>query len=102
MSRVPHKHAELIKAWADGAEIQVRVSTGGPWQSFKGTEYPLFYDEYFYRVKPTASQSVELFADCGTSERGGNWRVTGVGGYKPNMRLSFDPDSGELLSVEKL
>ena len=22
----PHKHAELIKAWADGAEIQQKVS----------------------------------------------------------------------------
>jgi len=24
-NRTPHKHAELIKAWADGAEIQCKV-----------------------------------------------------------------------------
>ena len=31
----PHKHAELIKAWADGAEIQQRVD-GEEWHGFDG------------------------------------------------------------------
>jgi len=94
----PHKHAALIKAWADGAAIQLKTPHNG-WMDVGA---PYWHPEAEYRVKPKVPQIVELFADCGTSERNGNWRVTGMGGYRPNMRLSFDPDSGELLSVEKI
>ena len=43
-----HKHAELIKAWADGAEIE--------WQDFKGewkiTKCPHWFVNRCYRIKP--------------------------------------------------
>ena len=29
----PHKHAELIKAWADGAEIEYKSKVDGVWCS---------------------------------------------------------------------
>lgn len=28
--KTPHVHATIIKAWADGAQIEVRVGGGGP------------------------------------------------------------------------
>lgn len=45
----PHKHAELIKAWADGAEIQYRLS---PEEEWKYMESPLWWDCNEYRIKP--------------------------------------------------
>ena len=31
--KTPHKHADLIKAWADGAKIQVQIQSKGKWYS---------------------------------------------------------------------
>ena len=43
----PHKHSELIKAWADGAEIQIKNSFG----DWVATD-PLWSEHYEYRIKP--------------------------------------------------
>lgn len=53
--RKPHKHAAVIKAWADGAIIQYRVSTTEPWRI---TVDPTWYHEFEYRVKPTSKRTV--------------------------------------------
>lgn len=47
----PHKHAEVIKAWADGAEIEFRdpLSSGPAW---KDTPHPAWHEDWEYRVKP--------------------------------------------------
>lgn len=44
----PHKHAELIKAWADGAEIQYRLSPEEEWKDIRS---PLWWDCNEYRIK---------------------------------------------------
>ncbi len=44
----PHKHAELIKAWADGATIQIKHHESGGWID---TDSPQWGD-LLYRVKP--------------------------------------------------
>lgn len=44
----PHIHADLIKAWADGAEIQVLYS-GTYW---KDIFYPYWHEKVEYRIKP--------------------------------------------------
>lgn len=46
----PHIHADTIKAWADGAEIELKVGPGSNWQP---TNKPAWVDCYEYRVKPT-------------------------------------------------
>lgn len=44
-----HKHAELIKQWAEGAEIEVkRPSTDSWWDA----NPPLWDLDYEYRIKP--------------------------------------------------
>lgn len=47
---IPHKHAELIKAWADGAEIQRRdyKSNSPPWVD---TPTPQWLADGEYRIK---------------------------------------------------
>ena len=44
-----HKHAALIKAWADGAEIQEKSVDHGAWVS---VNYPVWYNSMEYRIKP--------------------------------------------------
>lgn len=45
----PHKHAEVIKAWADGAEIQFRFQDSKTWHDISS---PQWTPEHEYRVKP--------------------------------------------------
>ena len=49
-----HKHCELIKAWADGAEIQVLYKTG-EWVTEK---CPGFVEYNEYRIKPEEKKPV--------------------------------------------
>lgn len=47
---VPHKHAAVIKAWADGAEIQFKDISGN-WRTLTA-RYAVWGDLDEYRVKP--------------------------------------------------
>lgn len=52
----PHKHAEIIKAWADGAEIEIK-SYEGDWLT---VYHPSFNGNREYRIKPQLTpQEVE-------------------------------------------
>ena len=44
-----HKHAELIKAWADGVEIQFLSSARGGWVDAPN---PTWWTDTIYRIKP--------------------------------------------------
>ena len=50
----PHKHAEFIKAWADGAEIEESSEWSG-WYEFDG----LWDEDYRYRIKQTKNKTVK-------------------------------------------
>jgi hypothetical protein len=45
-----HKHCDLIKAWADGAEIQCRKHNSD-WADIVGGS-PSWFHEWEYRIKP--------------------------------------------------
>jgi len=45
--KTPHKHAEIIKAWADGQDVQINLGDG--WEDIN---YPNWYAQFDYRVKP--------------------------------------------------
>jgi hypothetical protein len=48
--KTPHKHAELIKQWADGAQIEYfDTNHSAKWQEI---DYPVWNDWTQYRVKP--------------------------------------------------
>ena len=51
---MPHKHADVIKAWADGAEIQYRCkSNRTEWSEWMPCNGPSWSTANEYRVKPT-------------------------------------------------
>ena len=54
-----HKHAELIKAWADGKlEVEYRYPKhDGSWSLWKDLTQCVFHDWYEYRIKPEVTQS---------------------------------------------
>ena len=52
------KHAELIRAWAEGAKIQ--ALSGEFWRN---VEHPRFEDHIEYRVKPAKAVTVVLYGN---------------------------------------
>ncbi len=87
----PHKHAAVIKAWADGETIEVQ--DGEEWQK---VATPLFLVDSVYRVKPknfvvhrrvSFNTTTELTQTFYTSD--------------PNIEYTFDPD-GKLLGAKVL
>ena len=55
----PHKHAEVIKAWVDGAEIEWREDE---WSSWRYESYPTWEAYLQYRVKPDVKPDVQVYA----------------------------------------
>ena len=49
----PHKHAEIIKSWADGAEIEAKNQDGN-WYLVK----PTWREDQEYRIKPEEKKPV--------------------------------------------
>ena len=57
----PHKHAELIKQWADGAEIEARViGMGYAWQPLLNPRWD-DKDIVEYRIKPEPKPDVVTY-----------------------------------------
>ena len=52
----PHKHAELIKAWADGAEIECHYKSLNKWYVVND---PAWSGDFEFRVKPKAKWTPE-------------------------------------------
>ena len=56
-----HKHADVIIAWANGAEVEYKSILDGGWVKAKT---PGWLENYEYRVKPPAKKyRVALFKD---------------------------------------
>ena len=56
----PRKHADLIKAWADGAEIETKYvgsRVHGRWEPFDGL-WPQCEEDWEYRIKPEEKKPV--------------------------------------------
>ena len=53
----PHRHAELIKAWADGAEIQSK-NLDGTWQD---DNEPWWDGLVHFRIKPKTKPDLILY-----------------------------------------
>ena len=99
--KTPHKHAELIKAWADGAVIECRVHDGDSWST---VDEPGWVVHYQYRIKPEPKPDVVEFALVRRYHRhrhcAFSWRCGADESY--NLRLTFDGETGALKAAEVL
>ncbi len=90
--KTPHKHAEIIKAWADGAEIE--IYDDGTW---KKAWNPNWYEACVYRIKPELIvKEYNVLVDTDNHI----WFST-VDKQK-HLRLIFDGETGKLKKAEVL
>ena len=87
-----HKHADLIHAWADGAEIEYKNALN-VWMEVDSPDWSSWVE---YRIKPEHKPDVVRYLEMpmfwGYSERR----------PESNMKVVFDGETGELKSAEVL
>jgi len=98
--KTPHKHSELIKAWADGAEIQVLYS-----RDWKDCVTPLWDLENEYRIKPEPKpKPVVLYATTWFSATDDSHvlspSLTKLRTSSDNIKLTFHGETKELIKAE--
>ncbi len=86
----PHKHADVIKAWADGAQIQVK---GAEWIDIDRPDWLLSRE---YRIKPAPIRRIVRRRVFLSKEYGLSASVDG----KANVEFIFDEDTGAVLEVK--
>ena len=101
----PHKHAELIKAWADGAEIQDRYKFGyGDWTDWADNDEPTWQFDHEYRIKPEPKPDVETTLVLMSGSAG--WiefkDYSSLGDAIEEIQLIRDGETGKLKSAEVL
>ena len=109
-NKTPHKHAEVIKAWADGATIQYKVRQG-EWMDVYDND-PSWNDWDEYRVKPEPKPDVVTYAHvvgvyehcrpqviCSSSN---NWNADSKTSYTrlANVKFTFEGGTGKLKKAE--
>ena len=97
----PHKHAELIKAWADGAEIECKWGFDDDWEDCEIPDWEC--DEFEFRIKGESKPDIVLYIDISLN------LITGGVSYtqlpcpsKGMLEMNFDGETGELKSAEVL
>jgi hypothetical protein len=93
--KTPRKHAELIKAWADGAEIELKMGN----EEWHSISRPHFMGAAVYRIKPERKPDVVKygFAD---SNAAGYFHKDKWPGH--NIKLTLDGETGKLKAAEVL
>lgn len=92
--KIPHKHAALIKAWADGAQIQFL----NPDDRWLDAGSPTWSNSVEYRIKPEPKPDCIRYTHA---VDGG--MVTSTTCYQQsNLKLIFDGETGKLKGAEVL
>ncbi len=98
-TKTPHVHAELIKAWADGATIQWYNNITGEWETNKH-HAPCWDATTKYRVKPEPKPDrIETRKLAYDPVNGTIWLN---GGDHRNIVFVFDGETGVLKSAQVL
>jgi len=86
---IPHKHAEVIKAWADGETVETLLGN----DSWVIVYNPNFTAEYEYRVKPKETvRFLEVRLDCSSCPTPSIYP-------NDNIKITFDTE-GKLLTAD--
>jgi len=87
-----HKYVELIKAWADGAQIQFRLWGGIEWLD---TATPQWEVKYEYRIKPEEKKPVVRW--LWAKQVCGDWQISPVYRSKEEALKTFN---GQFICLE--
>lgn len=101
----PHKHAEILRAIADGVTVQYRYSGDTVWNDRDDDSRapdPITNDYVEWRIKPEVKPDV--FALYSVEEYHGETfgpKVEWTGSFgMSNLKLTFDGETGKLKSAE--
>jgi hypothetical protein len=104
-----HKHYDMIVAWAEGKHIQCNNPDRDWSAKWEDEADPSWYDFCEYRIKPEPKPdvvrniTVEATLKCGETCGEAFVQVFKSGKYIfPNLRLTFDGETGKLKSAEVL
>ena len=100
-----HKHADLIHAWADGAQIEMFSVIYARWENIANPSWEL---NNKYRIKPEPKPDVIVYSrvvgkfliGCGDIEI--NQLILRPYADNPNIKYTFDGEWGNLKSAEVL
>lgn len=95
--KTPHKHADLIKAWADGAEIVIRWHADEPWQNCTA---PRWDQDCEYRIKPEPKPDAIDYVFVGAHHRISVSQLEWARETNSNLKLTFDGETGKLKAAE--
>jgi hypothetical protein len=95
MPKIKHKHVTLIKAWADGAQIEKFCQRTKKWVV---TDHPTWAEDTEYRIRKAVIFEERYVAFDSASQKI-EWVIAKM--REPNVRFCFTAD-GELISVVKL
>ena len=96
----PHKHADLIKAWADGAEIEFFDIFLKEWII---SPTPSWSEDRAYRIKPEPKPDVVKYMGFINQEPGylvSHYTI--IDHWTHKLKLTFDGETGKLKSAEVL
>jgi len=99
--KTPHKHSEVIKAWADGESIQIWAFKDEEWVT---VNEPIWRSEEQYRVKPKdivlyANVPLVKFLSDENLKDGFGIEVSNSCLFKSNLKIYFD-EKGKLSKAE--
>ena len=86
----PHKHKDVIIAWANGAEVEFRnANTPIDWKPIK---VPTWFMDTEYRVKPEPKESVHTFRIGVAANGDKNVYTITADNEEEERQLQADPD----------
>jgi hypothetical protein len=107
MSKKPHIHADVIKAWADGAQIERYAGRLKGLEIWNTCPFPTWKEFDQYRIKPEPKPDVVTYGQAVLMLGNGHVptivKLTDGGTVKwrtDNVKFVFDGESEKLKSVE--
>ena len=96
--KVPHKHAEVIKAWADGAKIERRTAHG----KWSEVDDPAWHACVEYRVKQEPKPDIRVICKLmAYPDQIQKFPVfCNPDGWVSDVAATFDGETGKLKNVE--
>lgn len=93
--KTPHKHADLIKAWADGAEIEFRCL-----DEWRRITAPRWDQDGDYRIKPEPKPDAVDYVRVGAFHRISVSELEWASETNANLKLTWDSETGKLKAAE--
>lgn len=98
MGSSKHVHCEVIKAWAEGAEIQIRADPTHPWMDVGNR--PQWYEAYEYRVKPEPKP--DIVCERVIAKPLAFFPSAIMDNVRDFVKCTYDRETGALKSVEMI